>query len=119
MPVTCTETPKVLRVDYIAYQDDSIRREAVCFMQPTGNGQIDILYSHHIDYHKPSESGPWEKRQEFKMPLSPTLVSEITSRVLYEFWNAFGLNVRDLPRGTAKVPVPELLLEGGIKLGKY
>ena len=53
------------------------------------------------------------------MPLSPTLVSEITSRVLYEFWNAFGLNVRDLPRGTAKVPVPELLLEGGIKLGKY
>lgn len=119
MPVTCADKPSVLRVSYIAFEDEVIRREAICFMQPNSRGQIDILYSHHTDYHRPSESGGWEKRQQFKMPLSPAVTAEITSRVLFEFWNAFGLNVKDLPRGVASVPVPEQQLQGGVKLARY
>jgi hypothetical protein len=116
LPITCTETPHVLRVGYTAFEDDFIRREAVCFLKSNQqSGQLEIFYSHHTDFTRPSESGPWVKTQDFKVPLSPVLISEITSRVLYEFWNAFGLTVRDLPAGIIKVPIAEQQLQGGTK----
>lgn len=116
LPITCTETPHILRVGYTSFEDDFIRREAVCFLKSNPqSGQLEIFYSHHVDFQRPSESGPWVKTQDFKVPLSPILVSEITSRVLYEFWNAFGLTVRDLPPGLVKVPAAEQQLQGGVK----
>lgn len=119
MPVTCTSAPRMLRVSYIAFEDEFVRREVVCFLQPTGKGQIDILYSHHVDYSRPTEKGSWDSRNEFKLPLSKSVVAEISSHVLHEFWDAFGFRVRDLARGKeTPVPVPVAQLEGGVQFGR-
>ncbi len=115
MPITCTDTPKVLRVAYTAFEDDFIRREVVCFLQPNVKGMIDILYSHHVDFHRPTETGPWEAKQHFKMPITRSNMSEISSHVMHEFWSAFGFNVKNLVRGTIKTPLAEEQLEGGVK----
>jgi hypothetical protein len=119
MPVTCTSTPKVLRVDYLVFEDEIIRREAVCYLRPTAKGKIDILYSHHIDHHRVSESAPWEHAQTFKMQLTPALMSDVTGHVIYEFWSAFGMTVRDLPwDGTIDVRHPEPQLQGSVKFAR-
>jgi hypothetical protein len=96
----------MLRVMFVTFEDDMNKREAVCYLRPTDNGQIDILYSHHTDYTRPGPVGQWEPPVIFKMALSPSLISEISANVMYEFWNAFGHRVSDLPQGTG-VPAPE------------
>jgi hypothetical protein len=111
--VTCASTPGVLRVVYTAYEDETEKREAVCFLRPTDTGQIDILYSHHIDYNRPGNKGQWETH-EFKMGLSPALLAEISANVMYEFWNAFGCRVKDLPKGM-DVPAPYIDFGGVTK----
>ena len=116
MPVTCTDTPKVLRVTYTAFEDDFTRREVVCFLQPNPRGQINILYSHHMDSTRGSDSGPWDGKHQFKLPLSKSTMSEISSHVMHEFWDAFGFNVKDLARDSKLfVPIAEVQMEGGIK----
>jgi hypothetical protein len=111
--VTCASTPGVLRVVYTAYEDETDKREAVCFLRPTDTGQIDILYSHHTDYQRPSDKGPWQVT-DFKMVLSPALMAEISSNVMHEFWNAFGCRIRDLPKGM-DVPAPYIDFGGVTK----
>ncbi len=116
--ITCASVPGVLRVVYKAYEDESEKREAVCYLTPTENGQIDILYSHHTDYHRPSDKGPWQVH-DFKMVLSPSLIAEITSNVMHEFWSAFGCRIRDLPKGM-DVPTPHISFGGETKFdAKY
>ncbi len=118
MPVTCTSVPRVLRVSYIAFEDDFVRREVVCFIQPTGQGPIDIMYSHHVDYSRPTVKGSWDSRNAFKLPLSKSVIAEISSHVLHEFWHEFGFKVRDMPYDRTKpIPVPDNLLEGGVQFG--
>lgn len=119
MSVTCTPVPKVLRVTYTSFSDDFIRREAVCFLRPNSKGSIDIMYSHHVDHIRTEANGTWEQTQNFKMELSKATVSEISSHVMHEFWNAFGFNVLDLPRVNdlegKLLPQPEKQLAGGLK----
>lgn len=113
MPITCTNTRGLLRVSYIAFEDDFIKREATCYLRPNIKGEMEILYSHHTDFHRDNEGGPWDAKQQFKMPLSKTNVSEISSHVMHEFWDAFGFTVHDLPRD-ARMPTPEPQLQGGV-----
>jgi hypothetical protein len=116
--ITCSALPGVLRVEYTAYEDDTERRRAVCFLRPTDTGQIDILYSHHIDQNRPGDKGPWQTH-EFKMALSPALLAEISANVMYEFWNAYGFRVKDLPKGL-DVPTPYIDFGGETKFhGKH
>ena len=115
VPITCTDTPKVLRVVYTAFEDDFVRREVICYLQPNTTGMIDILYSHHLDYHRPTETGPWEDKHQFKLPLNRSMMSEISSHVMHEFWSAFGFTVKNLVRGVGNSPIPEERLEGGVK----
>lgn len=116
--VTCTDQPGVLRVAYTAFEDDDIKREAVCYLQPLPTGQIEILYSHHSDFHRPTKTGAWENVQDFKIPLTASLRSEIYGHVLHEFGNAFGFKIRELTRKVAQVPVPESELSGGVKFSR-
>lgn len=113
--VTCTSEPGMLRVLCPVFEDDTQKREIICYLRATETGQAEILYSHHVDYSRPTPKGPWGRPHEFKMELSPPLIAELSTATMYEFWRAMVHRVKDLPVGS-NVPVPTKEFGEGMKM---
>lgn len=115
MAVTCTKNPRMLRVTYTAFEDEELKREVICYVEPDDDGQITIYYSHNQDSQRVDAKSPWGAPREFILELSNrVLVSEINVNVLSQLHGAFGFRVMPLTRAQ-NVAVGERGVSGEVK----
>ena len=90
--VSSTRTRDTLRVIFPApggEQDETKRIDVVCFVRPSVNGEIEIVYSHHLYWGRSAGQGPWSQVSH-RFPLDPAVSTFIRHEVFLALWSAFG-----------------------------
>ena len=91
--VTATQDPYTLRVSFFTQESDTARADIVCNVRAVEDG-IDVEYLYHERQTRPMSGSTWQPPYETQLELTPGLISEIESGVMYELWKAFRRKIR-------------------------